>query len=192
MSVRKRSCEDGPTTMHLKVTGEVLAVTRPAHLATKLCKFCKSMVAVYVISSLESDAPILQGTLHDWALQMTFCSHMGISSDLMNMMTSMFKGESLPSDVYVLHDDADNRVIWFAVDASDELIVVDITEWVTPFPNLRFGQMSVCKYCVTSKAQARVEALHRLSDAIDAIAQRLSSQEALDLYDNLKAVYALK
>ena len=187
MSDRKRSRDDYPG---LHVTGELLPVTRPAHLATKAFKIvvCGSTEDdVYVVSSLDS-VPPMQGTDQDWALQMTFCSKMGISSELLNMMTTMFKGE-LPSDVVVLHDDT---VIWFAVDGSDKLVVVDITKWITPVPNLRFGQMSVCKYCITSKAQARSEALHRLSDAIDAVAPRLSSQEALEVYDKLKAVHALK
>jgi hypothetical protein len=191
MSDRKRCCDDGPVTVQMKVVGEVMPVTRPAHLAAKELRFVPpestEKDAVFVVSSFESEPPFEQHVM-----QINFCAMSGISpSDLNNLTTSMAKGE-LPSDVDVLRggDPVHERVIWFALDPLDKLLVVDITNW-TALPNVRFGQMSVCKYFFTSKARARSDALHRLSDAIDAVTPRLSSQEALDVYDRLKEVHAL-
>ena len=190
MSNRKRCCDDGPVTVQMKVVIDVLPLTRPAHLAAKELRFVPPESTeddVYVVSSFQSDPPLEQHVM-----QTNFCAISGISPcSVNNLTTSMAKGD-LPSEVDVLRSDDPvvERVIWFALNSSDQLVVVDITNWIA-LPNVRFGQMSVCKYSVISKTQARSDALHRLSDAIDAVAPRLSSREALDVYDKLKAVHAL-
>ena len=188
MVTRKRGCDECAT-MRITLNVDELRLARPAHFAAKALRISprdptEDGVCV-VVSSLDSDI-----STPPEVLQTHFCAISGLSyRDFNHMIASMTKG-SLPSDIVVLRDDAAVRVIWFALDASDKLVVVDITNWIA-LPNLRFGQMSVCKYFFTSKARARSDALRRLSDAIDAVTPRLSSQEALDVHDRLKEVRAL-
>ena len=187
MVTRKRSC--GCAIPQIMFQIDELRLTRPEYLATKALLISPRESTedgvCPVVSSLDSNIP-----MSPECLQTSFCANSGLSCrDFKDMIASMVKG-SLPRDVAMLRGAVADRIIWFALDPLDKLLVVDITNW-TALPNVRFGQMSVCKYFFTSKARARSDALHRLSDAIDAVTPRLSSQEALDVYDRLKEVHAL-
>lgn len=80
-----------------------------------------------------------------------------------------------------------DRLLWFAVDKKDRVVVLDVTDWLAIAGN-RYCDFSCVKYGIRSRPSRVMRAMDDVTDAVKAVSSSLTSEQRLDLMEKLKSV----
>jgi len=137
-----------------------------------------------VIYAIESQKPVI--THHErMQLQSMVCNALEIDDVFLKIKD--FCLGNCPADIIpVKNPDGGDSLLWFAVNRNNEIVIIDMIDWLA-FPTFFFHQFP----CLHLQNNKKKELLYSLSDLLEKNSNRISSNDYLNMHNNLQNLYAL-